>query len=337
MEQNAGGRQVAGEIAEQVTLLLETTLTDLQRERLNYIRTAVGTLLSLLGGDGTSLTPTLEPTAPGERPAEPIPHAHQAQPLVLLVEDNPFTQKLMTRLLLQQGYRVEVAQNGQDALDQLARHPVDLVLMDLRMPVMDGFQATREIREREAASGAKRLPILAVTALLGEEDQRHAMEVGMDGYHAKPVRATVLFSEMERLLSIPAEGGTAPPALLEADGARLIVDMDRLLKTVDFDLDLLREITSLYFTDAPRQMARIERGLATGDANEVREAAHSLKGATGAFGRVEVHTLTFEIEQAGKAGELRRAAELWPRLGSALRLMEETIQKEIRQLSGESS
>ncbi|GAB0057660.1 Sensor histidine kinase RcsC [Candidatus Magnetaquicoccaceae bacterium FCR-1] len=337
MDQIAGGRQLAAEVAEQVTLLLETTLTDLQRERLRYIHKAVGALLTLLGGAETTVAPTLEPIAPGERPVEPSLHVAQARPLVLLVEDNPFTQKLMTRLLLQQGYRVEVAQNGQDAVDQLARLPVDLVLMDLRMPVMDGFQATREIRSREATSGAKRLPILAVTALLGEEDQRHAMEVGMDGYHAKPVRAAVLFSEMERLLSIPAEGDTAPPAALEADGERVIVDMDRLLKTVDFDLDLLREISSLYFSDAPRQMARIERGLADGDANEVREAAHSLKGATGAFGRVEVHTLAFQIEQAGKSGELRRAAELWPRLGSALRLMEETIQKEISQLSGESS
>ncbi|MEO5345004.1 MAG: response regulator [Magnetococcus sp. YQC-9] len=334
MEQTALRQRVAGKIFTQITLLLDTALTGIQRESVLRIQQAADELLATPDQKTESPPPTEAPYAAASAlPTDP------ARWRILLVEDNPFTQKLMTRLLSQQGYQVEIAQNGQDALGRLAQQRVDLILMDLRMPVMDGFLATTEIRQREIANGMPRVPIIAVTALLSEEDQRHALEVGMDGYHTKPVRAAVLFAEMERLLAPTCQqtNPAAPAMAAETDGEPLIVDMNRLLKTVDSDLELLQEITTLYFADAPRQMARIERGLTCGDANEVREAAHSLKGATGAFGRVEVHNLAFALEQAGKAGDLLRANELMPRLGMALRRMEETIQKEISHLSGELS
>ncbi|MBF0342367.1 MAG: response regulator [Magnetococcales bacterium] len=327
MEQIGDARRLIETILQQTDSLLENFPSGLPRERLDRIRHASVTLLALVAPDNGSQSET-PPSG------EPDPAAVKAGQRILLVEDNPFTQKLMTRLLFQQGYEVSLAQNGQDALDLLNTNEVDLILMDLRMPVLDGFLATMEIRQREAVLPGRHTPIIAVTALTSEEDQHRVKETGMDDYHAKPVRAAVLFAQMERLLT--ASTPTTTPAQ-ETEDVKGIVDMPRLLKTVDGDLDLLKEIVDLYFVDAPRQMSRIELALAKGDSGEVREAAHSLKGATGAFGRVFVHELAFSLEQAGRLGEMDHAWNFWRQLGSALATLEETIKKEIAHLSGESS
>ncbi|MBF0273046.1 MAG: response regulator [Magnetococcales bacterium] len=333
MELTDDARRQIEEILRHAERLLDASSNSTLRLRLQTIRQATDSLLSQLDTTESSAT---APTGLPETPCIP-PAIIQGNPHILLVEDNPFTQKLMTRLLTQQGYRVTLAQNGHEALEEISRTPMDLVLMDLRMPVMDGFQATAEIRQRENRGTGRRVPIIAVTALVAEEEQQRAIDVGVDGYHPKPVRAAILFAEMERLLNIQSATSHSAAATEDDEDVEMIVDMDRLLKTVDGDMELLKEITDLYFTDAPRQMARIESALTIGNANEVREAAHSLKGATGAFGRVRVYDLALALEQAGKKGELRHAAELWHQLIIALRTMEETIQKEIVYLSGESS
>ncbi|MBF0215051.1 MAG: response regulator [Magnetococcales bacterium] len=332
-----GAQEPTGEARRLIETMLDhagqlssASSTSTQRELLLQIRQATDALLALLDPSDTA---TVAETPPhSDSAAAP---AAEITRHVLLVEDNPFTQKLMTRLLTQQGYRVTLAQHGREALEHLNQDAPDLILMDLRMPVMDGFQATAAIREQEALGGKSRTPIIAVTALVAEEEQNHAMEVGMDGYHAKPVRAAILFAEMERLLH--AHPPAAAPLIVDPEEGKMIVDLDRLIKTVDGDQDLLREITELYFTDAPRQMRRIEQAIAAGNAQEVREAAHSLKGATGAFGRIHVYDLALALEHAGQKNELQLAVELWNQLTVALRVMEETIKKEIALLSGESS
>ncbi|MBF0626706.1 MAG: response regulator [Magnetococcales bacterium] len=330
LELTGEARRLAGEILTHAERLVAPLVTNTHRDHLLQIRQAVDTLLALLETTETLSAPPAPQVGMAPPEANRTGNHH-----VLLVEDNPFTQKLMTRLLTQQGYRVTLAQNGQEALDQLARLPaLDLILMDLRMPVMDGFQTTVEIRQRESQLQTARLPIIAVTALVAEEEQKRAMDAGMDGYHIKPVRAAILFAEMERLLQGRPDSASAA---VETSDVKMIVDLDRLLKTVDGDLELLKEITELYFTDAPRQLARITRALEAGDSQELREAAHSLKGATGAFGRVQVYDLALALEQAGAHAELGQAEDLYRQLTAALQVMEEAIKKEITLLSGESS
>ncbi|MBF0191246.1 MAG: response regulator [Magnetococcales bacterium] len=333
MELTDDARRQIEEMLRHAERLLDASSNSVLRQHLLAVRQAADALLSHLDTAETIQTGMTETLSIPSMP----PAILQGHPHILLVEDNPFTQKLMTRLLTQQGYRVTLAQNGHEALEEMSRAVMDLVLMDLRMPVMDGFQATSEIRERENRHTGRRVPIIAVTALVAEEEQQRALEVGVDGYHPKPVRAAILFAEMERLLSAQTTPAHATTTTADVEDVEMIVDMDRLLKTVDGDMELLKEITELYFTDAPRQMSRIENALALGNANEVREAAHSLKGATGAFGRIRVYDLALALEQAGKKGELRQAEDLWLQLTSALRIMKETIQKEIVHLSGESS
>ncbi|WP_428266737.1 response regulator [Haliangium sp.] len=128
------------------------------------------------------------PTAAGEGPSRQLD--------ILLVEDNTMNQVLMERCLRRLGHRVTVAENGKAALEIWARQDFDVILMDIEMPEMNGFETTREIRNREAALGAH-TPIAAVTAHTFAEDRRQCMEVGMDDFLTKPIRQT----ELQKLLT----------------------------------------------------------------------------------------------------------------------------------------
>jgi signal transduction histidine kinase/CheY-like chemotaxis protein len=120
---------------------------------------------------------------------------------VLVVEDNPVNRKVVEAMLRKLGLRIECAGNGREALDALADglRP-GMILMDVQMPVMDGLQATEEIRRREAASGSERLPIVALTAGAFEEDQQRCMAAGMDDFLAKPIRHGELLSILAKWL-----------------------------------------------------------------------------------------------------------------------------------------
>jgi signal transduction histidine kinase/DNA-binding response OmpR family regulator/ligand-binding sensor domain-containing protein/PAS domain-containing protein len=117
---------------------------------------------------------------------------------ILLAEDNMVNQRLAFRLLEKQGHVIVLANNGQEALDHLLKDSFDLILMDVQMPDVDGLEATREIRKREASTG-KHIPIVAMTAHAMEGDRERCIEAGMDDYISKPIKASMLFEVIERL------------------------------------------------------------------------------------------------------------------------------------------
>jgi CheY-like chemotaxis protein len=118
---------------------------------------------------------------------------------ILLVEDNPVNQMVAQRMLEKAGHRVVVAENGRQALNRLSIEPVDLVLMDLQMPEMDGLEATRTIRSQEAGTN-RRLPILAVTADAVGGDRERCLAAGMDAYLTKPVQSTALLQAINDVI-----------------------------------------------------------------------------------------------------------------------------------------
>ncbi len=135
-----------------------------------------------------------------DKPVVPmVPQATPSQLRVLLAEDNLVNQDLATRLLKKRGHSVVIARNGREALEALAREPVDVVLMDVQMPEMDGLEATRAIREQERDTG-KHVPIIALTARTMPEDPERCRQAGMDGYIPKPIQPTKLFSLMDSLV-----------------------------------------------------------------------------------------------------------------------------------------
>jgi CheY-like chemotaxis protein len=119
----------------------------------------------------------------------------------LLAEDNTVNQRVATRMLEKSGHTVLVAENGRKALDLLDREQVDLVLMDVQMPVMDGFEATALIRQRENGTG-RRLPIIALTAHAMKGDRERCLAAGMDDYLSKPIHAPDLHRAIASLCPV---------------------------------------------------------------------------------------------------------------------------------------
>jgi CheY-like chemotaxis protein len=133
---------------------------------------------------------------PSAARADPLPRGRSLR--VLLAEDNPVNQQVVVDMLEDLGCHVAIVGDGVEVLEAVARAPYDLILMDCLMPRVDGFDATREIRRREAASGAPRRPIIALTALSAEGDRQRCIAAGMDDFLAKPFRRRELLQVLER-------------------------------------------------------------------------------------------------------------------------------------------
>ena len=217
---------------------------------------------------------------------------------VLLAEDNAVNQKLAVRLLEKRGHRVTVAGNGREALTALDRERFDAVLMDIQMPVMDGFAATAAIRERERTTGAH-LPVIAMTAHAMKGDRENCLSQGMDGYVTKPLRPEALFAALEGLAGgAVASDGPAPPPPPPAE----VFDKAAALKRVGGDDDLLRELAGLCADECPKLMAEIREAVARKDAAKLRIAAHTLKGSVATFAADEAAAAALRLEEMGRGG-----------------------------------
>jgi two-component system sensor histidine kinase/response regulator len=251
-----------------------------QSELLNAIKTALGAAQEVK-----------------KEPERITPAATEGTGLcILLAEDNVAAQLVGKKTLEKIGYTVQVASNGMEALQMLEEKEFDLVLMDVEMPQMDGLEATRVIREREAVSG-QHIPILAVTAYATKEDQERCLKAGADGYLSKPVSPRKLVAALKRFLP-PDRGGDSTPA----------VDLDGALEAVGGDRELLREAVGLFLEqDYPRQLAELREGLARQDARAIRAAAHGIKGAVDSFGGRAARDAALRLETMGRRDDLSNA------------------------------
>jgi CheY-like chemotaxis protein/HPt (histidine-containing phosphotransfer) domain-containing protein len=189
---------------------------------------------------------------------------------ILLAEDNPFSRKLAVGLLEKQGHTVVVAGTGGEVLSLLAEKPVDLVLMDVQMPEMDGLEATAAIRRREQAAGGH-IPIIAMTAYAMKGDRERCLAAGMDGYIAKPIRPQELIEAIDTFA--PAENG--PP---EERPAEQVLDWKAALAFAGGDQELLHDLIGVFLQECPGWLAEVRQAIAWGDAALLQTAAHKLKG-----------------------------------------------------------
>ncbi|WP_255206360.1 response regulator [Janthinobacterium sp. BJB401] len=150
---------------------------------------------------------------PGEEAASLPAPAPEPGARILLVEDTALNRQLVCLQLAGRGYSIDTAENGALGLQALAAQPYDLVLMDCMMPVMDGYQACEALRAREAASGAARLPVIALTAGVTDDDRQRCVAAGMDDYLSKPFTAAQLRDMVERWLTRQPPGPASDTTL----------------------------------------------------------------------------------------------------------------------------
>ena len=247
--------------------------------------------------------------------AEPVSMASsrgEERPLrVLLAEDNIVNQRLAVRILEKRGHSAVVACNGKEALQLLEREPFDLVLMDLEMPQMSGFEATAAIRARERETG-RHIPILALTAHAMKGDRERCLAAGMDGYVAKPIQARELYQAIAEL--VPNAALSEKTAAL----APVVHDRDEALAHVGGDTELLRELTEVFLRDCPRMIEEVIDGLCAGDAAKVKRGAHSIKGAVSILGGKAAFEAALRLETMAHQGDLSQAESAWQALRNAL-------------------
>jgi signal transduction histidine kinase/CheY-like chemotaxis protein len=245
---------------------------------------------------------------------------------VLLAEDHPVNQKVAVRLLERLGHSVIVAPDGAQALVALRADRFDVVLMDLQMPEMDGFEAVRTIREDEASSG-RHLPVLAVTAHAMQGDRQRCLGAGFDGYLAKPIRQSELEAALEALGPHGGtngdgggdDGGDHSP---ETDCARLLAALEA---ACDGDADFARDLAGSFLESAPRCLVGLRDALDAGRPDRVAIEAHGLKGISRTIGAHELADACQLLEEAGRRGDLSGAGPVaaridvaWVRLRAAL-------------------
>jgi signal transduction histidine kinase/CheY-like chemotaxis protein/HPt (histidine-containing phosphotransfer) domain-containing protein len=260
-----------------------------------------------------AITTALQQSAPEDTQDVTVPRLNKQmnQPRwrILLAEDNIVNQTLTVRLLEKHGHLVEVVSTGQEALAALARQSFDLVLMDVQMPELDGFETTAAIRAQERTTG-RHLPIIAMTAHAMKGDQERCLAAGMDSYVAKPVKTEELYAAVQQVLkgkvsavSMPTE----PP-----------IDLIAALHTVDGDKDLLSDIAEIFRHDYPRHLEALGEAVSRKDALQIEYTAHSLKGALATLSATTAYSLAAELETMGQTAQLAGASAVIDKLEGEL-------------------
>ncbi len=268
-------------------------------------------------------------------PAEPDPsRAGEGRYRILVVEDNLTNQEVATGILQELGYdNVAVSSTAREALDALSSEDFDLVFMDCQLPDLDGYEATRLIRDRTTPVRSHHVPIVAMTAQVLPGERERCLEAGMNDYVAKPIRPEALQQALERNLkgscaSGSGSGATAAGVVVEAMPAELPaqapapssakppLDREDLMDRLMDNPDLARRILTGFLAEIPAQLVLLDRALKESDHDAARRAAHTLRGSAANAGGRELSGTAARMEAFGKAGDLNSVRELMPELTS---------------------
>ena len=308
---SSAGMAARPEVAERAPLLLKPVR---QSELHNLIA-------QVIAGDLTRKTHLAEPVA-----------SASVQPKlagrVLLAEDNPVNQEVASAMLQRVGVTMKIANNGQEALELLQENSFDLVLMDCQMPIMDGFEATAAIRQREADMGLPAIPIVALTANAISGDREHCLAQGMSGYLSKPFSQEQLHELLARWLperraqaqqleavadrpAVPAASNpvTAIKTPAPSIAPSIEIDQDVIRQLRELREGLLPRIIGLFRTSSPPLLVQLEQAVAQQDADLLYKTAHNFKNSAANLGLLELASACRDCEAQARQGNLERAEQ----------------------------
>jgi signal transduction histidine kinase/CheY-like chemotaxis protein/tetratricopeptide (TPR) repeat protein len=260
-------------------------------------------ILRVLGAKG-------EPTRPmGGTPAQ-VSETRRSR-RILLAEDGVVNQQVARELLESRGHRVVVVNNGREAVEAVERIPFDLVLMDVQMPEMDGFEATAAIREKEQTTG-NHIQIVAMTAHAMKGDRERCLKAGMDAYLSKPIQSKTLFEMVEGMAaSERVDHETSVDSAPIASTAESIMDWKAAVERVGGREDLLRQMAGLFFTETEKLVPALREAINQQDMAKVRRVAHSIKGSASCFAAPPAVSAALRLEFMGRDGILTDADEAY--------------------------
>jgi PAS domain S-box-containing protein len=288
-------------------------------------RRALLEAVAIAGGRTKAAGRQIQPSLP---PMAHVPMSHEDArrqgSLILVAEDNEYNQKVVLQQLMLLGRTADIVNNGQEALAYWQSGSYCLLITDLHMPLMDGYQLTAAIREAEA--GKTRLPIIAFTANALKGEAEHCIAVGMDDYLSKPVQLAQLRAMLDRwqpetvstpidMATLPSDLGSAVPAtVLVGDAAPACLPLDvRVLESlIGNDADTVNQFVADFHSSAAQMTAELLRAYAAGQTSHVQAQAHKLKSSARAVGALQLGELCAVMECAGKAKDAQALAALMP-------------------------
>lgn len=285
--------------------------------------------------------PVAVPVAPRVPVEDLSQEKKQGALTILLAEDNLINQAVAAGVLRSHGHQIIVANNGVQALDVFKNHSVDLILMDVQMPEMDGLTATRAIRRIESGTG-RHIPIIAVTAHAMKGDREKCIASGMDDFLTKPYTKEKLSNMVDDYRAEPAvterpapspvvEGSVqtvAVNAIVEKQTSpvgkptgeavspqhtepKVVVSKFEEIVEMLGSPDLVKTLVNIFLTQTPKMMEELAKAVETRDAHGINRAAHSLKGSLGNFGAKSAMKMAHSLEFAGKSEELVEVEEMF--------------------------
>jgi len=249
---------------------------------------------------------------------------------VLLAEDNLVNQKHVMTVLKKRGHRVTVVENGLLAVQATQSQCFDCVLMDVQMPVMGGYEATRMIRAHEAATGQVHVPIIALTANAMSGDVEKCLEAGMDFYLSKPVNSKRLFEVVEKLAlqQVPARVDVAEQPEASGTGS---VDVSSLMAQTDGDVHLAADLAQMVLAELDGRLDSVVVAVEARDGAALEDAAHALKGMIGVFSKGRSFEAARELNAAAKANDFSRTGPLCRQLQEGAVVLRQELESLVQQ------
>ena len=248
---------------------------------------------------------------------------------ILLVEDNKVNKMVAEGILGKLGFSADTADNGRQAIDMLEAASYDIVFMDVQMPVMDGYQATRAIRGGKTKAANPKVPIIAMTAHAMKGDREKCLQGGMDDYISKPISPRKLAKALEKWL--PQAPAKLPPTTdmtpgkTAAVGALPVFDYPGLMERIMDDMDLARRVIEAFVEGIPRMLDELREQIVRCDAELAGRQAHKIKGAAANTGFMAMSAIAADMQKAGEKGQMETIIALMPELESQLELVKAEI------------